>query len=48
MYSKIKNIVDSSFFSKVIIYLIVLNGITMGLRDFKNFYAKLWSFYNFI
>ncbi len=35
MYSKIKNIVDSSFFSKVIIYLIVLNGITMGLEYIK-------------
>ncbi|WP_228137683.1 hypothetical protein [Aliarcobacter cryaerophilus] len=48
MYSKIKNIVDSSFFSKVIIYLIVLNGITMGLETSKTFMQSLWSFYNFI
>ena len=44
MYSKIKNIVDSSSFSKVIIYLIVLNGITMGLETSKTFMQSYGAF----
>ena len=44
MYSKIKNIVDSAFFSKVIIYLIVLNGITMGLETSKTFMQSYGAF----
>ncbi len=44
MYSKIKNIVDSPFFSKVIIYLIVLNGITMGLETSKTFMQSYGAF----
>lgn len=37
MYLKIKNFVESGFFTKFIIYLIVLNGITMGLETSKTF-----------
>lgn len=37
MYLRIRNIVESGFFSKFIIYLIVLNGITMGLETSKTF-----------
>ena len=37
MNTKIKNFVESNFFSKFIIYLIVLNGITMGLETSKSF-----------
>nr|6C1E_A Chain A, Ion transport protein [Aliarcobacter butzleri RM4018]6C1E_B Chain B, Ion transport protein [Aliarcobacter butzleri RM4018] len=37
MYLRITNIVESSFFTKFIIYLIVLNGITMGLETSKTF-----------
>lgn len=37
MYLKIKNIVESGFFTKFIIYLIVINGITMGLETSKTF-----------
>lgn len=44
MYHRIKNIVDSSFFSKFIIYLIVLNGITMGLETSKTFMQSYGSF----
>ena len=44
MYSKIKNIVDSAFFSKIIIYLIVLNGITMGLETSKTFMQSYGAF----
>lgn len=44
MYHRIKNIVDSSFFSKFIIYLIVLNGITMGLETSKTFMQSYGGF----
>ena len=44
MYSKIKNIVDSPSYSKVIIYLIVLNGITMGLETSKTFMQSYGAF----
>ena len=44
MYSKIKNIVDSPSFSKVIIYLIVLNGITMGFETSKTFMQSYGAF----
>lgn len=37
MNSKIKSFIESNFFSKFIIYLIVLNGITMGLETSKTF-----------
>ena len=43
MYHRVKNIVDSPFFSKVIIYLIVLNGITMGLETSKTFEKNSFS-----
>lgn len=44
MYHRVKNIVDSSFFSKFIIYLIVLNGITMGLETSKTFMQSYGGF----
>src|SRR5574344_301648 len=44
MYHRVKNIVDSSFFSKFIIYLIVLNGITMGLETSKTFIQSYGAF----
>lgn len=37
MNTKIKNFVESNLFTKFIIYLIVLNGITMGLETSKTF-----------
>ena len=37
MNSRIKSFIESNFFSKFIIYLIVLNGITMGLETSKTF-----------
>jgi len=40
MHDKIKNIIESNFFTKLIIYLIVLNGITMGLETSKTFMAS--------
>lgn len=40
MFDKIKLIVESSFFTKFITYLIILNGITMGLETSKEFMAN--------
>jgi len=40
MFDKIKSIVESGFFTKFITYLIVLNGITMGLETSKEFMAS--------
>ena len=37
MNSRIRSFIESNFFSKFIIYLIVLNGITMGLETSKTF-----------
>jgi voltage-gated sodium channel len=37
MYLRIKNIVECGFFSNFIIFLIVVNGITMGLETSKTF-----------
>jgi voltage-gated sodium channel len=37
MYLRIKNIVECGFFSNFIIFLIVVNGITMGLESSKTF-----------
>ena len=44
MNTKIKNFVESNFFSKFIIYLIVLNGITMGLETSKSFMASFGDY----
>jgi|TARA_R110002033_G_scaffold20278_5_gene51282 voltage-gated sodium channel len=40
MFNKIKSFVDGGFFTKFITYLIVLNGITMGLETSKEFMAN--------
>lgn len=40
MNTKIKIFVESNLFSKFIIYLIILNGITMGLETSKSFMAN--------
>ena len=37
MNTKIKDFVESNLFTKLIIYLIILNGITMGLETSKSF-----------
>ena len=37
MNTKIKDFVESNLFTKFIIYLIILNGITMGLETSKSF-----------
>lgn len=37
MYSKIKNLVESSSFQNFIVAIIILNGITMGLETSKSF-----------
>ena len=44
MNTKIKNFVESNFFSKFIIYLIVLNGITMGLETSKSFMSSFGDY----
>lgn len=44
MNTKIKNFVESGFFTKFIIYLIVLNGITMGLETSKTFMLSFGSY----
>ncbi|WP_419764495.1 MAG: ion transporter [Arcobacter sp.] len=40
MFNKIKSFVDSGFFTKFITYLIIINGITMGLETSKEFMAN--------
>ena len=47
MFNKIKSFVDSGFFTKFITYLIILNGITMGLETSKEFMAN-WGTYAII
>ncbi|OCL87698.1 Ion transport protein [Aliarcobacter thereius] len=44
MYQRIKSFVESSFFTKLIIYLIVLNGITMGLETSKSFIESFGTY----
>ena len=49
MHDRIKNLVESDLFTKFITYLIVLNGITMGLETSKAFmadYGSITSFFN--
>jgi len=49
MYLRIKNIIESGFFTKFIIYLIILNGITMGFETSKEFtanYGVYTTFFN--
>ena len=51
MHNKIKKLIDSNFFNKLIIYLIVLNGITMGLATSKSFLSNFGTYtsvFNFI
>ena len=40
MYNNVKNIIESSLFTKFITYLIILNGITMGFETSKEFSAN--------
>lgn len=40
MYTKVKSIVQSGFFTKFITCLIIINGITMGLETSKEFTAS--------
>jgi voltage-gated sodium channel len=44
MHNKIKTLVESGLFTKFIIYLIVLNGITMGLETSKTFMSSFESY----
>ena len=44
MNDKIKNIIESNLFTKFIIYLIVLNGITMGLETSKTFMLSFGTY----
>ena len=44
MHSKIKTFIESNLFTKFIIYLIVLNGITMGLETSKTFLLSFESY----
>lgn len=44
MNTKIKNFIESNLFTKFIIYLIVLNGITMGLETSKTFMLSYESY----
>lgn len=44
MNTKIKNFVESNIFTKFIIYLIVLNGITMGLETSKTFMSSFGNY----
>jgi voltage-gated sodium channel len=44
MNTKIKNFVESNLFTKFIVYLIVLNGITMGLETSKTFMASFGTY----
>ena len=44
MHNKIKNIIESSLFTKFIIYLIVLNGISMGLETSKTFMSSFETY----
>ena len=49
MYNNIKTIIESSLFTKFITYLIILNGITMGLETSKEFttnYGVYTTFFN--
>lgn len=44
MYNKIKIFIESSFFSKFITYLIIINGITMGLETSKDFMSSFETY----
>ena len=44
MDTKIKNFVESNLFTKFIMYLIVLNGITMGLETSKTFMVSFGTY----
>ena len=44
MYSKIKSLIESKSFVNFITYLIILNGITMGLETSKGFVESFGSF----
>ena len=44
MNTKIKTFIESDLFTKFIIYLIVLNGITMGLETSKTFMLSFESY----
>lgn len=49
MYNRIKSLVNSSFFAHFITYLIVINGITMGLETSKEFttsFGTITSWFN--
>lgn len=49
MYNSVKNIIESSLFTKFITYLIILNGITMGFETSKEFtanYGVYTTFFN--
>ena len=47
MFSKIKTFIESDLFTKFIIYLIVLNGVTMGLETSKTFMVSFESYTSF-
>ena len=44
MHSKIKTFIESNLFTKSIIYLIILNGITMGFETSKTFMLNFESY----
>jgi voltage-gated sodium channel len=44
MHNRIENFIESSLFKNFIIYLIVLNGITMGLETSKTFMASFETY----
>jgi len=46
MYQNIKTFIESGFFTKFITYLIILNGITMGLETSKDFMTSFGNFTN--
>lgn len=46
MYNHIKTFIESGFFTKFITYLIILNGITMGLETSKDFMTSFGNFTN--
>ena len=47
MYNNVKNIIESSLFTKFITYLIILNGITMGFETSKEFSANYGAYTTF-
>ena len=47
MYNNVKNIIESSLFTKIITYLIILNGITMGFETSKEFSANYGAYTTF-